>query len=109
TLLLHVTALSTLRPPPPCPTRRSSDLGLRRSRRSRPPRRSGPDPSRRHGRSSRRPREAWGGGCRATRGARRPSGGGGCRRRACRSEEDTSELQSPDHLVCRLLFEKKND
>src|SRR5207244_7772823 len=24
------------------------------------------------------------------------------------SEEDTSELQSPDHLVCRLLLEKKN-
>src|SRR5947208_4222918 len=33
-------------------------------------------------------------------------------RRACqlelrRSEEHTSELQSPDHLVCRLLLEKK--
>src|SRR5258708_31863481 len=28
--------------------------------------------------------------------------------RACgRSEEHTSELQSPDHLVCRLLLEKK--
>src|SRR5258708_21289462 len=25
----------------------------------------------------------------------------------CRSEEHTSELQSPDHLVCRLLLEKK--
>src|SRR5438552_18970543 len=25
-----------------------------------------------------------------------------------RSEEHTSELQSPDHLVCRLLLEKKN-
>src|SRR5258708_26869028 len=33
------------------------------------------------------------------------------RRGACcraRSEEHTSELQSPDHLVCRLLLEKKN-
>src|SRR5258708_31240073 len=30
-----------------------------------------------------------------------PWGGGG------RSEEHTSELQSPDHLVCRLLLEKK--
>src|SRR5258708_21218569 len=37
-----------------------------------------------------------------------------CRERAqharsvgCRSEEHTSELQSPDHLVCRLLLEKK--
>src|SRR5258708_35444758 len=41
---------------------------------------------------------------------------GGARRRSCdqapraaanRSEEHTSELQSPDHLVCRLLLEKK--
>src|SRR5258708_16474383 len=30
------------------------------------------------------------------------------RKSACsRSEEHTSELQSPDHLVCRLLLEKK--
>src|SRR5438552_14705057 len=28
-------------------------------------------------------------------------------RRLFRSEEHTSELQSPDHLVCRLLLEKK--
>src|SRR5438552_8483561 len=28
--------------------------------------------------------------------------------RTRRSEEHTSELQSPDHLVCRLLLEKKN-
>src|SRR5438552_10120966 len=35
------------------------------------------------------------------RRARRP------RRREPRSEEHTSELQSPDHLVCRLLLEKK--
>src|SRR5207244_13043706 len=27
---------------------------------------------------------------------------------SARSEEHTSELQSPDHLVCRLLPEKKN-
>src|SRR5258708_9923601 len=27
--------------------------------------------------------------------------------RKLRSEEHTSELQSPDHLVCRLLLEKK--
>src|SRR5258708_36353046 len=51
----------------------------------------------------------------------------GARRRACarsqrsgahehvrrfggfRSEEHTSELQSPDHLVCRLLLEKKKN
>src|SRR5438552_13012732 len=31
--------------------------------------------------------------------------GGACR--PGRSEEHTSELQSPDHLVCRLLLEKK--
>src|SRR5258708_24543886 len=29
------------------------------------------------------------------------------RRGRLRSEEHTSELQSPDHLVCRLLLEKK--
>src|SRR5258708_30163678 len=28
---------------------------------------------------------------------------------ATRSEEHTSELQSPDHLVCRLLLEKKKE
>src|SRR5258708_14128985 len=28
---------------------------------------------------------------------------------ADRSEEHTSELQSPDHLVCRLLLEKKKN
>src|SRR5258708_28442552 len=28
---------------------------------------------------------------------------------ASRSEEHTSELQSPDHLVCRLLLEKKKN
>src|SRR5438552_13220239 len=28
-------------------------------------------------------------------------------RAGMRSEEHTSELQSPDHLVCRLLLEKK--
>src|SRR5438552_15361869 len=31
----------------------------------------------------------------------------GCSCGTCRSEEHTSELQSPDHLVCRLLLEKK--
>src|SRR5258708_24457628 len=30
-------------------------------------------------------------------------------RPAHRSEEHTSELQSPDHLVCRLLLEKKKN
>src|SRR3712207_8806711 len=31
------------------------------------------------------------------------------RRRAPRSEEHTSELQSRQYLVCRLLLEKKNE
>src|SRR5947208_9385605 len=30
-----------------------------------------------------------------------------CGQSKLRSEEHTSELQSPDHLVCRLLLEKK--
>src|SRR5258708_18815074 len=38
---------------------------------------------------------------RGRRSRRRPRGG--------RSEEHTSELQSPDHLVCRLLLEKKKN
>src|SRR5438876_8493688 len=33
----------------------------------------------------------------------------GDQRVVARSEEHTSELQSPVHLVCRLLLEKKND
>src|SRR5438552_18039786 len=33
--------------------------------------------------------------------------GGGRTGKWQRSEEHTSELQSPDHLVCRLLLEKK--
>src|SRR5258708_39145974 len=32
---------------------------------------------------------------------------GSCSSCQRRSEEHTSELQSPDHLVCRLLLEKK--
>src|SRR5258708_27086805 len=36
-----------------------------------------------------------------------PSNTGGSPVTAKRSEEHTSELQSPDHLVCRLLLEKK--
>src|SRR5258708_37262744 len=39
------------------------------------------------------------------RGGLRPLPRGGSR--VGRSEEHTSELQSPDHLVCRLLLEKK--
>src|SRR5258708_11924296 len=32
-----------------------------------------------------------------------------CLIKLVRSEEHTSELQSPDHLVCRLLLEKKKN
>src|SRR6185436_20638676 len=46
------------------------------------------------------------------RSASAPSRDSPCTRRSTwnrgpRSEEHTSELQSPDHLVCRLLLEKK--
>src|SRR5258708_27458617 len=61
---------------------------------------------------------------RVRRDQSRGRGGAGARHRLCgrahgalepagervgarRSEEHTSELQSPDHLVCRLLLEKK--
>src|SRR2546426_6309997 len=48
----------------------------------------------------------------AAQKARRDGGGGQLavhlgRRRGQRSEEHTSELQSPCNLVCRLLLEKK--
>src|SRR5258708_31047090 len=45
--------------------------------------------------------------CRAP--IRRCVGGGKPGGRGQRSEEHTSELQSPDHLVCRLLLEKKKN
>src|SRR5438876_2047422 len=42
--------------------------------------------------------------------SRRDAGtGSGSRRLPRRSEEHTSELQSPVHLVCRLLLEKKKN
>src|SRR5438552_12916190 len=84
----------------PFPTRRSSDLEAA----------AAPHPPRQHHRGSDPPRETRGVPLverpppdRAT-----PDDGlaGGVRPRP-RSEEHTSELQSPDHLVCRLLLEKK--
>src|SRR5437764_13310500 len=39
--------------------------------------------------------------------ARRRARSKGCKGRGDRSEEHTSELQSPMYLVCRLLLEKK--
>src|SRR6266487_5721698 len=45
---------------------------------------------------------------RSCRSPRRPRACGSCRSPGSgRSEEHTSELQSPVHLVCRLLLEKK--
>src|SRR5256885_5057615 len=46
---------------------------------------------------------------RPRRGAREASGTGLRVGRRARSEEHTSELQSPCNLVCRLLLEKKKD
>src|SRR5207248_5214910 len=84
------------------PTRRSSDLGRRRAPKPVAGCVRGAPPSRRrywHARETagRAPAAA-----RARRGrSPRP------RRRKTRSEEHTSELQSPYDLVCRLLLEKK--
>src|SRR5690348_18098128 len=57
-------------------------------------------------RRGRRPRALRG----ETRGGEhdRREHGSARQRGARRSEEHTSELQSPVHLVCRLLLEKKN-
>src|SRR5258708_26002075 len=48
---------------------------------------------------------SWLASCRASSGA----AGIPALSRMRRSEEHTSELQSPDHLVCRLLLEKKKN
>src|SRR5256885_9088031 len=55
------------------------------------------------------PREVWIEASVAHRVARvLPGPGGPVQRDRVRSEEHTSELQSPCNLVCRLLLEKKN-
>src|SRR5207302_6079276 len=64
-----------------------------------------PDAARRHrpaGQCHGRPRRPEGHVAERVRRARRGGGGLG------RSEEHTSELQSRENLVCRLLLEKKN-
>src|SRR5207244_12832263 len=78
-------------PLPSFPTRRSSDLSARG--------RAGPavHPGSQGGSRAPRRRRHHRLGCPAREGV-------GC---TTRSEEHTSELQSPDHLVCRLLLEKK--
>src|SRR5690348_17862567 len=60
---------------------------------------------------SRSPSAAVGGGARRPPSSRRWAGSTSKKSRRGeprRSEEHTSELQSPVHLVCRLLLEKKN-
>src|SRR5258708_25953007 len=52
--------------------------------------------------------EAWAFGRERSRAlGREGTGAGALGEGPGRSEEHTSELQSPDHLVCRLLLEKK--
>src|SRR5207248_3711558 len=65
--------------------------------------RARPDIARRASWSPGAPRRAHGGPCRTA--PPRPSADE--RRSSARSEEHTSELQSPYDLVCRLLLEKK--
>src|SRR5207248_10466958 len=71
------------------------------------PRPAPPPPgSRRRGRA-RPPRRAAGPRGAASRGSGRATPAAAPRGPAARSEEHTSELQSPYDLVCRLLLEKK--
>src|SRR5207248_11390270 len=89
--------------PPPFPTRRSSDLILTPARR--PFTRGRPDAARPLLDQLRR--TVGPGGARPA-GVRPPGRGAGLiEKRPSRSEEHTSELQSPYDLVCRLLLEKK--
>src|SRR5437762_2472178 len=95
--------LSIRRPPRPTPfpTRRSSDLGARVARAARGGghRADAARPRARH-RRRRRDEQA------ELRDLRAGASGGLCPKR---SEEHTSELQSPMYLVCRLLLEKKKN
>src|SRR2546426_9335041 len=56
---------------------------------------------------SRPRRSAWSRHCRSSSASPAPSPSPPPSPRAGRSEEHTSELQSPCNLVCRLLLEKK--
>src|SRR5690606_41939795 len=97
---------SMTRPPP-----RSTLFPYTTLFRSAPGQGQGPARGAGDGRPGRRARRGAG-------GARRRHAGGRCasadppvghrHRRAERSEEHTSELQSRENLVCRLLLEKKN-
>src|SRR3712207_7241438 len=72
--------------------------------RSRPARRRAASPRTSSATSGLKVRAAPGG---SVREHRRPVSGGEHRHHAVRSEEHTSELQSRQYLVCRLLLEKK--
>src|SRR5690606_42165760 len=87
TLTLHAALPISRRPPLPPPRSRARSRGG--SRRSGTPRRG-----RRCRGTPRTGDRAW-----------RPTGPA---REAPRSEEHTSELQSRENIVCRLLLEKKN-
>src|SRR5207302_9937273 len=94
-------------PPPSFPTRRSSDLARLRGRKalpddpahSRRARVAVPERVRLPAPDPRRPR--------LSRGRREPARQLRPGRAVFRSEEHTSELQSRENLVCRLLLEKK--
>src|SRR5690606_39356022 len=86
------------------PTRRSSDLGQPRREL---PARAGQAPLSAAGSPVAR-RDACGSGAAGRHPeVRRPAGAAGTLFRPGRSEEHTSELQSRENLVCRLLLEKK--
>src|SRR3712207_8106484 len=67
------------------------------------------DVARRAGAACRRPRGGKRIGRHPPRGQRRKRGRASAAVRAGRSEEHTSELQSRQYLVCRLLLEKKKN
>src|SRR5438552_5290556 len=94
---VHPFAARSLGRPPAAPTRSLERRGGRHRLDDR--QRHLPHP--RHDRPAR--------GRRATVPAELGAGGRGDVVRRARSEEHTSELQSPDHLVCRLLLEKKKE
>src|SRR5438445_3847708 len=71
----------------------------------RSPRRSGPWVCEIRGASPSTPRAAGS----TSRMSSRPLGGSKEKRHGFRSEEHTSELQSRQYLVCRLLLEKKKN
>src|SRR5690606_41517864 len=100
-VILFIHSSAPRRDLPSFPTRRSSDLPAARGHKTRRP----------DGRVPRRHPAAAAGWARA--GRRRPRRGppsaspAGCAAWPSRSEEHTSELQSRENLVCRLLLEKK--